>query len=239
MKQKIALVTGSNKGIGFAIVKELAQAGYEVWLAARNADLGKKAAAEAGGNVHFLPLDVTDDASVAAAAKLFSSQRDHLDLLVNNAGIFLSDGDGPPSAVSIKTINKVFDVNFLGPIRVSQAFLPLIKKSQQGKVLNVSSGLGSHTLDLDDSPQGLAGVNVLAYNSSKSALNMFSVLLSNELKAAKIAVNSICPGHVATDLNGHSGNLTTQESAKGIMEFINKDGFTTGHFIKKGGEHPW
>ena len=135
MKQKIALVTGSNKGIGLGIVKELAQAGYEVWLGARNSDLGQKAAAELGQSVHFINLDVTSDISVAAAAKTFSAQRDHLDLLVNNAGIFLAGQDGVPSATSISTIKEVFDVNFLGPVRVAQAFLPLIKKSEQGKIL--------------------------------------------------------------------------------------------------------
>ncbi|RYZ84464.1 MAG: SDR family oxidoreductase [Proteobacteria bacterium] len=239
MKQKIALVTGANKGIGYALVKELATAGYEVWLGARSSELGQKAAKELGDQVHFLALDVTSDAGVAAAAKLFASKRDHLDLLVNNAGIYLMDRDGVPSKTSIETIKEAHDVNFLGPIRVTQAFLPLIKKSAQGKILNVSSGLGSLNLILDDGPNGFAGVNVIGYNSSKAALNMFSALLSNELKDSKIQVNSICPGYVATDLNAHSGPLTTEQSAKGLMEFINRDGFTTGHFIKQGGEHPW
>jgi NAD(P)-dependent dehydrogenase (short-subunit alcohol dehydrogenase family) len=239
MKQKIALVTGSNKGIGYSLVKELAAAGYEVWLAARNAELGQKAANELGDQVHFLPLDVTSDESVAAAAKLFAAKRDRLDLLVNNAGIHLMGRDGLASVTSIETITEVYNVNFFGPVRVSQAFLPLIKKSEQGKILNVSSGLGSLGLVLDHSPEGYASVNILGYNSSKSALNMFTALLSNELKESKIMVNSICPGYVATDLNGHSGSLTTEESAKGLMEFINRDGFTSGHFIKKGGEHPW
>jgi NAD(P)-dependent dehydrogenase (short-subunit alcohol dehydrogenase family) len=239
MKQKIALVTGSNKGIGYGVVKELTKAGYEVWLGARNSELGEKAAKEAGEHVHFLSLDVTDDQSVAAAAKLFSSKRDHLDLLINNAGVYLSDRDGLPSKTSIETVTDVFNVNFLGPIRVTQAFLPLIKKSALGKILNVSSGLGSLNLILDHSPTGFAGVNVLGYNASKAALNMFSALLSNELLESKIMVNSICPGYVATDLNGHSGPLTIEESAQGFMEFINRDEFTTGHFIKKGGEHPW
>ncbi|RYZ50505.1 MAG: SDR family oxidoreductase [Proteobacteria bacterium] len=239
MKQKIALVTGSNKGIGYGLVKELAKAGYEVWLGARNADLGQKAASELGDQVHFLPLDVTDDKSVTASAKVFAAKRDHLDLLVNNAGIYLMGKDGLPSTTSIDTVKEVYEVNLFGPIRVAQAFLPLIKKSKEGKILNVSSGLGSLGLALDHSPSGLAGVNILGYNSSKAALTMFSALLSNELKDSKIAVNSICPGHVATDLNGQSGHLTVEESAQGIMEFVNRDGFTTGHFIKKGGEHPW
>lgn len=239
MKQKIALVTGANKGIGFSVAKELAKAGYEVWLGARNTELGQKAAAELGDSAHFLSLDVTSDQSVAAAAKLFASKRDHLDVLVNNAGIYLADRDGLPSVTSIATINDAHNVNFLGPVRVAQAFLPLIKKSEQGKILNVSSGLGSLNLVLDHSENGLAGLNVIAYNSSKSALNMFSALLSNELRNDKIAVNSICPGHVATDLNGNSGPLTVDESAKGIMDFINKKEFITGRFIKKDGEHPW
>ena len=238
MKQKIALVTGSNKGIGFAVAKELANANYEVWIATRNSELGQKAAAELGKNVHFLSLEVTNDESVLAAAKEFASKRDHLDLLINNAGIYQSDIDGKAQSVSLKTINSTFDVNFLGPIRVTQAFLPLVKKSESGSILNVSSGLGSLNLQLDPST-GFDQMDVFAYNASKTALNAFSVILSNELKKNKIKVNSICPGYVATDLNGHSGPLTTEYSAKGIMEFILNDDFITGKFIKKDGEHLW
>lgn len=239
MIQKTALVTGSNKGIGYGLVKELAAAGYEVWLAARNPDLGQKAANELGANVHFLHLDVSNDQSVAAAAKLFGSKRDHLDLLVNNAGIYLDGKDTLPSKTTIDTIKEVYEVNLYDPIRVAQAFLPYVKKSTHGKILNVSSGLGSHALHLDTGPNSMANVNVLGYNSSKSALNMFTILLSNELKASKIMVNSICPGYVATDLNGHAGHLTIEQSAKGLMEFINRDAFATAHFIQQGGEYPW
>ncbi|RZA22774.1 MAG: SDR family oxidoreductase [Proteobacteria bacterium] len=239
MKNKIALVTGSNKGIGYGLVSELANAGYEVWLAARNVDLGEKAAQKLGSHVHFIPLEVTSDESVATALKIFAGKRDRLDLLVNNAGIYLDGRDGAPSSTSIQVINEVFNVNFLGAIRVTQAFLPLIRKSTQGKILNVSSALGSLNLTLDHSPAGVSSVNILGYNSSKAALNMFTALLSNELKESGIMVNCICPGHVATDLNGHSGKLTVEESAKGIMDFIQRDAFITGHYIKKGGEHPW
>jgi NAD(P)-dependent dehydrogenase (short-subunit alcohol dehydrogenase family) len=238
MKQKIALVTGSNKGIGFAVVKELAKANYEVWIATRNPELGEKAAKEVGENVHFLKLDVTSDESVQAAAKEFSLKRDYLDLLINNAGIFEPQTDASAQLISLDTIHSTFNVNFLGPIRVTQAFLPFIKKSASGSILNVSSGLGSLGLQLDPST-GFDQMNIFAYNSSKTALNAFSVILSNELKESRIKVNSICPGYVATDLNGHSGPLTTKESAEGFMEFINNNDFITGKFIKKGGEHPW
>lgn len=238
MKQKIALVTGSNKGIGFAVVKELAKANYEVWLATRNKELGAKAAKEAGPNVHFIQLDVTDNESIIKAAQEFATKRDHLDLLINNAGVYLKDKDGAAQSINLEAIHSTLDVNFLGPIRVTQAFLPLIKKSGEGSILNVSSGLGSLGLQLDPST-GFDQMDVFAYNASKTALNAFSVILSNELKKNKIKVNSICPGYVATDLNGHSGPLTTEYSAKGIMEFINNDEFITGKFIKKDGEHPW
>jgi NAD(P)-dependent dehydrogenase (short-subunit alcohol dehydrogenase family) len=238
MKQKIALITGSNKGIGFAVAKELVSANYEVWIATRNSELGQKAASELGKNAHFISLDVTSDESVIAAAKEFSTKRDHLDLLINNAGVYQSEIEGSAQNISLKTIHSTFDVNFLGPIRVTQAFLPLVKKSEAGSILNVSSGLGSLGLQLDPS-SGFDQMDVFAYNASKTALNAFSVILSNELKKSKIKVNSICPGYVATDLNGHSGPLTTEESAKGFMQFIQNDDFITGRFIKKDGEHPW
>lgn len=238
MKQKIALITGSNKGIGFALARELVNSNYEVWIAARSTKLGQEAAAKLGVSAHFISMDVTDDQSVLAAAKEFSSKRDHLDLLINNAGIYQKEIDGAVQTIDLKTIHSTFDVNFLGPIRVTQAFLPLVKKSANGNILNVSSGLGSLNLQLDPST-GFNQMDLFAYNASKTALNAFSVILSNELKESRIKVNSICPGYVATDLNDHSGPLTTEESAKGLMEFILKDEFTTGHFIKKDGEHPW
>lgn len=203
MKQKIALVTGSNKGIGFAVARELIAANYEVWIATRNADLGLKAASDLGSNAHYLKLDVTSDENVLAAAKEFASKRAHLDLLINNAGVYESQIDGKAQDINLVTIQSTFNVNFLGPIRVTKAFLPLIKKSQAGSILNVSSGLGSLGLQLDPST-GFDQMDVFAYNASKTALNAFSVILSNELKNTKIKVNSICPGYVATDLNGHS-----------------------------------
>jgi NAD(P)-dependent dehydrogenase (short-subunit alcohol dehydrogenase family) len=181
---------------------------------------------------------VTSDESVLAAAKEFASKRTHLDLLINNAGVYESQIDGKAQNINLETIHSTFNVNFLGPIRVTKAFLPFIKKSLAGSILNVSSGLGSLGLQLDPST-GFDQMDVFAYNASKTALNAFSVILSNELKNTKIKVNSICPGYVATDLNGHSGPLTTKESAEGFMEFINNDDFITGKFIKKGGEHPW
>jgi NAD(P)-dependent dehydrogenase (short-subunit alcohol dehydrogenase family) len=238
MKQKIALITGSNKGIGFAVAKELVSANYEVWIAARNSELGRKAALELGSHAHFLALDVTNDESVAQAATEFSRQRDHLDLLINNAGAYQIGKDGKAQSIDLATIESTFDVNFLGPIRVTKAFLSLLRKSEKAKVLNVSSGLGSLGLQLDPS-SGFDQMDVFAYNASKTALNAFSVILSNELKKDHISVNSICPGYVATDLNGHSGPLTTEESAKGFMDFISNDDFITGRFIKQGGEHPW
>ncbi len=238
MKQKIALVTGSNKGIGFAVAKELISANYEVWLATRNSELGQKAASELGENAHFINLDVASDESVLAAAKEFATKRDYLDLLINNAGIYQTELDTTAQTIDLKTIHYTFDVNFLGPIRVTQAFLPFIKKSAAGNILNVSSGLGSLGLQLDPTT-GFDQMNIFAYNASKTALNAFSVILSNELKKSRIKVNSICPGYVATDLNGHSGPLTTEESAKGFMKFILNDDFITGRFIMKDGEYPW
>lgn len=239
--KKIALVTGGNKGIGFGLAEKLAQNNYTVWIGCRNTKLGLKAENDLRAkdlDVLFVELDVTNQKTIDAAVKTVTAKSEKLDLLVNNAGIFTMATDGSVSKVKIESFVETFDVNVLGVVRVTQAFLPLVKKSDAGKIFNVSSGLGSMSLLLDPA-MGFANNPVAAYSASKAALNAITAILSNELKESKVMVNSICPGYTATDLNSHSGPQSVDDSVKGLWEDISKDEFRTGHFIKKGGEHPW
>lgn len=213
-KQKTAVITGANKGIGLEIARQLGRKGYAVWLGSRDADRGTKAEAalrEEKLEARWLPLDVTDDASVKAAARAFAEEHEALDVLVNNAGVS-TGGYASPIDARIEDIRALYDVNVFGPIRVTQAFAPLLKKSGQGRIVMMSSSLGSIAEQLDMT-SGTYGVNLLGYNSSKSALNMITVSFAKELASHGIKVNAANPGYVATDLNGHQGYRTVEQGA--------------------------
>ncbi len=212
--RKTALITGANKGIGRDIARQLGEKGYEVWLGCRDAERGEEAAAalrKGGIDARALRLDVTSDRSVAEAAATFAKSSDSLDALVNNAGVS-TGGYAAPSAVKIEDMRALYDVNVFGPVRVTQAFLPFLRKSGQGRIVMMSSGLGSIAgqIDLRSSTYG---VNLLAYNSSKSALNMITVSFAKELASSGIKVNAADPGYVATDLNNHQGYRTVDQGA--------------------------
>jgi NAD(P)-dependent dehydrogenase (short-subunit alcohol dehydrogenase family) len=240
--KKIALVTGANKGIGFEIARQLAQAGLFVYLGCRDAERGKQAAAKLraeGLEVEPVVLDVTDEATIQHAVKTVEEEQKHLDVLVNNAGI--ATGGKKPSETPLTDIRSVFETNFFGPIATMKAFLPLLEKSPAGRIVNVSSTLGSltHQSDPNDPFQAMA-LTYNAYNESKSALNAATVQFANELRGTKIKVNAICPGYVATDLNNHSGPRTTEQGAKIAvkMALIGEDGPTAGYFDDNG-VIPW
>lgn len=235
--KKRAIITGSNKGIGYGVAKELIKQGYEVWIAARNPELGKRAATEL--SAHYLQLDVTDEKSVASAVAEFQKKNDSLDLLVNNAGVYLMGKDDVASVASVKSIKDTFDVNFFGVVNVSQAFLPLLKNTKGAQILNISSGMGSQGLISDPNGPLSEYPKMIGYCASKSALNMLTILLADDLKKFGIRVNSMCPGYVDTELNGHAGVLTTDESAKNIVPFIMNDNAGTGKFAQANGEYPW
>lgn len=239
--KKIALVTGANKGIGFEVARQLAEQGTTIFLGARNTERGEEAAAklrDQNFDVHFVRLDVQDTATHQAAAQLIEEKFGKLDVLVNNAGIALDAGE-KSSEVSQDLLRKTFDTNFFGTIAVTQAFLPLIKKSDAGRIVNVSSGLGSLTLHGDPSWE-FYDVKPLAYNASKSALNAFTVILAHELKDTGIKVNSADPGFTATDLNGHQGYKTVEQGASIITRLatLPVDGATGGYFDDQGAL-PW
>ena len=217
MNKKSVLITGANKSIGFETARQLGQLGYHVWLGARDVARGQAAAqalADEGLDVQFLQIDVTSDDSVRAAAESVQAVTGTLDVLINNAGI---PGPSPvPSQQAIQDIRDVYETNVFGPIRVTQVFLPLLKSASHSNVVMVSSGLGSLGW-LSDPAHPFYGVNILGYNSSKTALNAVTVSLAKELSAFGIHVNAADPGYTATDFNGHTGYRTVEQAAQGIV----------------------
>jgi NAD(P)-dependent dehydrogenase (short-subunit alcohol dehydrogenase family) len=237
---RIALVTGANKGIGFEAARGIAKAGYVLLLAGRNPEAGRQAAAnlaKEGLDVRFVELDVTRAASISAAAARIEADFGKLDVLVNNAGITDSH-DGPPSRARVDAIERVLRTNFLGAVATAQAMLPLLRKSDAGRIVNVSSDLGSITRHGDPTWK-YAQVKVLGYCASKAALNMFTVQLAFELKEYGIAVNSVNPGFTATDLNAHRGQQTVEEGAAEIVRVALQEHGPSGRFLEAGGELVW
>src|SRR5438876_6296054 len=206
---KIALVTGANKGIGREVARQLAAKGFHVFIGARNHSAGRKAAdeiAKKGGKTAFLEIDVSDNNSVAVAAREFVKTSDHLDVLVNNAGIIV-DGDHAILEIGDELLRKTLETNTLGALRVIRAFVPLLAKSKAPRVINVSSGGGQLTGGADGwSP---------AYCISKTALNGVTSQLAAALP--KFAINSVCPGWVRTNMGGPNASRSVGEGATGIV----------------------
>jgi NAD(P)-dependent dehydrogenase (short-subunit alcohol dehydrogenase family) len=238
---KIALVTGANKGIGFEVARQLAASGFTVLLGARNKGLGEGAAAmlnREGSDVRYLSIDLDDPASIVAAAKDIDAGFGHLDVLINNAGIAWQ-GDGLPSTCSLDAIERDFRVNFLGTVAVTQAMLPLLRKASAASIVNVSSGLGSLTKSGDPAWTHVAA-KYLGYAASKAALNMLTVQLAYELRGTSIKVNSAAPGYTATDLNQHRGTQSIPEGAAEIIRLaLLPDDGPTGNFSSAQGIVPW
>jgi NAD(P)-dependent dehydrogenase (short-subunit alcohol dehydrogenase family) len=239
---KIALVTGANKGIGLETARQLAKEGVKVIVAARDAEKGTSAAAGlkgAGLDAESVVLDVTDAASIAAAVTELSARHGHLDILVNNAGVSLENGSTKTSKVSLDTWRKTFDTNLFGVVAVTQAFMPLLEKSTAGRIVNLSSILGSITLHADPKSP-IYNFKVAAYNVSKSALNAYTVQLAYELRNTKIKVNAVHPGHVKTDMGGAAAPMEITDGAKSSvsMALIGADG-PNGTFSHLGDTLPW
>jgi NAD(P)-dependent dehydrogenase (short-subunit alcohol dehydrogenase family) len=240
-KSKIALITGANKGIGYELARQLAKEGVTVLVAARNAKLGEAAAAKLkadGADAHFLELDVTKRETIAKAAQTVQTQYGRLDILVNNAGV-VDKGDGPPGTADPEAVRRVLDVNFFGVLAVTQAMLPLVRKSAAGRIVMISSGLGSLTWNADPK-WPFAAVKPLGYNGSKAILNMMTVQLAWELRDTAIKVNTVNPGYTATDLNGNKGTQTLAEgAAEALRQALAPDDAPTGRFVETGGVVPW
>ncbi len=239
-KNKVALITGANKGIGFEVARQLVKAGWTVVAAARNEELGRQAAAKLqaeGLEVHFVHVDLNAQETAVTAAETIRSQFGKLDLLINNAGIS-SKGDGPPSKVNLEALETAMRTNYVGAVAVTQAMLPLLQSAGKAQIINVSSELGSISQQTNPSWK-FAPVKVLAYCASKAALNMFTVQLAYEFRDGSIAVNSVNPGYTATDLNGHSGPQTLEEGAAEIVRVALLDPPVSGKFLETGGEIAW
>ncbi len=239
--KRIALVTGANKGIGFEVTRRLAMAGMTVVLGARNAGLGEAAAIRLRAenlDVRFIELDVVRRATIESAAATILADFGRLDVLVNNAGIN-DPADGQPGVVELDTVRHVMETNFFGTLAVTQAMLPLLRKGPAGRIVNVSSGLGSLTWNAD--PNWVyAPVKLLGYNTSKAAMNMLTVQLAYELRDTAIKVNSANPGYTATDLNGHRGHQTVEQgSAETVRLALLSPGGPTGGFFETTGTDPW
>jgi NAD(P)-dependent dehydrogenase (short-subunit alcohol dehydrogenase family) len=239
--QKVALVTGANKGIGLEVARQIGRAGATVLVGARNRELGERASATLlaeGIAAHFVPLDVTDRHSISEAAARIKTEYGRLDILVNNAGINDS-GDGPAATAQLDAVERVLRTNFLGALAVTQAMLPLLRESPAGRIVNVSSGLGSLTQNSDPAHPS-AAVGLIGYSASKAAMNMLTVHLAYLLRDTTIKVNSAAPGYTATDLNGHSGTQTIPEGAVEPVRLalLANDG-PTGTYSDRNGIVPW
>jgi NAD(P)-dependent dehydrogenase (short-subunit alcohol dehydrogenase family) len=239
---KLALVTGANKGIGFETARQLAKADVQVVIGARDAEKGAAAAAKLkseGLSVEAIRLDVNDAASIAAAVKEIGAKHGKLDILINNAGIGVQDGTTKVSEQKMETWRKTFDTNVFGLIAVTQAFLPLLEKSPAGRIVNLSSLLGSITLHADPKSP-IYNYKVAAYNVSKSAVNAYTVQLAYELRDSKIKVNAVHPGHVKTDMGGAAAPMELVDGAKSgvAMALIGIDG-PNGSFTHMGRTLPW
>jgi NAD(P)-dependent dehydrogenase (short-subunit alcohol dehydrogenase family) len=239
--RRIALVTGANKGIGLEIARQLGRADVTVLLAARDTARGQVAARvlqQEGLDVHSLQLDVTDTTSVKKAAEWMAEHFGRLDILMNNAGI--SDAqDGPPTSASVEAARRLLETNFLGALAVTQAMLPLLRQSLSGRIVNMSSSLGSLAVNGDSSSE-YYGARLIGYNASKAALNMLTVQLAEELRDSQIIVNAACPGFVKTDLNGNTGHLSvTEAAATPVRLALLHHDRATGKFLSTEGEVAW
>jgi NAD(P)-dependent dehydrogenase (short-subunit alcohol dehydrogenase family) len=238
---KVALVTGANKGIGFEIAKGLARQKMIVLLGCRDmarAETASGELAKEGLAATPMLLDVTRPETIAAAASQIDAAHGKLDVLINNAGI-AREWEFKPSQVDVGLVKEIYQTNLLGPIAVIQAMLPLLLRSPAGRIVNLSSSLGSLALTSDPASP-LSQLPCLGYSSSKAALNAVTVQFANELRGTPVKVNAVCPGYVATDLNGHSGPRTPEQGARIAIEMatIPQDGPTGGYF-NDDGRVPW
>ena len=244
----VALVTGANKGIGHQIAKDLAARGMTVLVGSRDLGNGEGAAKGIEGDAHALQLDVTDAASIAAAAERVRKDFGRLDVLVNNAGISHAGKpgtsldeivqEGQVSAASRDEVRALFETNVFGVVAVTQAMLPLLREAPGGRIVNVSSSLGSlaATANPDNPVRSLYGI----YSATKTALNMLTVKLALELGETPIKVNAACPGYTSTDLNNFQGTRTVEEGAREPVRLalLGPDG-PTGTYSDEDGPLPW
>ncbi|MEV7018229.1 SDR family NAD(P)-dependent oxidoreductase [Streptomyces sp. NPDC093991] len=233
----VTVITGANKGLGFETARRLIEAGHTVYAGARDARRGEQAAAALGARP--LLIDITDDASVAAAAAQVRAEEDRVDVLVNNAGV--AGPAAPAGELTAADLRDVFDTNVFGAVRTTRAFLPLLQRAARPTIVNVSSALGSLTINADPAAHSdllPAWAPLLAYNSSKAALNMLTTVYAQSFP--RIRVVSVDPGFTATDLNGRQGTQTVEEGAVPIVAAATAGpGTPSPAFIGATGTVPW
>jgi NAD(P)-dependent dehydrogenase (short-subunit alcohol dehydrogenase family) len=248
--EKVALVTGANKGIGLQIAKDLTAKGITVLVGSRSINNGKAAAKAIGGNARALELDVTNPTSIRRAADYIEKELGRLDILVNNAGISntmplgtpFNDviAAGQPDKASLEEIKAIFEVNVFGVIAVIQTMLPLLSKAPSPRIVIVSSSVGSLAYQTD--PKNPHPIRSVGYLPSKTAINSVTINFAAFLASTnpKIKVNAVCPGFVATDLNAFQGTRTVEEGARAAvrMSLLDDDG-PTGTFTNEEGVVPW
>lgn len=242
MSEKIALVTGGNKGIGFETARQLARTGVHVIIGSRDRKKGVEASLKLQGEglaVEALAIDVNSQASIAEAAREVEKKHGHLDILINNAGVLVDAMDKKPSEQTLDTWRKTFDTNVFGLVATTQAFLPLLKKSNAGRIVNLSSILASNTLHADPASP-IYDFKVPAYNVSKAAVNAWTVQLAYELKDSKIKVNAAHPGHVKTDMGGEAAPMEIVDGAKTSVQLaLIGDNGPNGAYVHLGDTLPW
>ena len=239
--KRVALVTGGNRGIGYAIGRSLAQRGITVILGVRDPNKGATACSRLQGeglDVNFELLDVTDEDSLQTAVKHIQAQFDRLDILVNNAGISIDDSKNALD-VSWRTIEKTLQTNVVGPLLLCQNCIALMKARGYGRIVNMSSTLGSLS-EIADPNSAYAGVGTPAYRLSKAALNAITTLIAKEVGDDNILVNSACPGWVRTDMGGGQAPLTPEQGADTAVWLATlPDGGPTGGFYRERTRIPW
>ncbi|HEX3933528.1 MAG TPA: SDR family oxidoreductase [Puia sp.] len=247
----IALVTGANQGIGLQIAKDLVAHGYIVLVGSRNLERGEAAAKEVGPDAHALQLDVTDQASIAAAAERVGKEFGRIDVLIQNAAISNTSkqlGQSvadyaktvAPSKISFDEMRAIWETNVFGVLAVYQAMLPLLRKSSAARIVNVSSGVGSLTRNSDPAYPARA-IFGPGYSASKTALNALTVAMAIELEPEGIKVNAVSPGFTKTNLNGYQGTETVEEGASEAVRvaLLGSDGPTGTFTHAKMGVIPW
>jgi NAD(P)-dependent dehydrogenase (short-subunit alcohol dehydrogenase family) len=246
--QLVALVTGANQGIGLQIAKDLAAHGYTVLVGSRNLQNGEAAAQTIGATAHALQLDVTKPESIAAAAERIRSEFGRLDVLVNNAAIAHAGQSGRSSAeithdsqassASLDEVRDVFETNVFGVIAVTQALLPLLREAPAARIVNVSSALGSLTLNSDPAFPFRSAFSVV-YAASKTALNAVTLAFAIELENTNIKVNVSSPGYTKTAMNNFEGTDTVEQGAQDMVRLVLDADAPTGTFTWPGGALPW
>ena len=239
--QRVALVTGANKGIGREVAYVLGKTGARILLGVRDRAQGEAVAAEMreeGIYANCIVLDVNRPETLQAAAHQIGEEYGRLDILINNAGI-ADRADGLPGNASMHAVRRIFDTNFFGALSATQAMLPLLRKSRGARIVNVSSGLGSLAYNSDPAAE-FADIKKIGYCASKAALNMLTVQLAYELRDSGIKVNSADPGFTATDLNAHRGYQTIAQGAISSVKLaLLEDDGPSGGFFSAAETQPW